>query len=181
MARTSSALRRIGGRNILETEENKLNRTGNEKLQPAWKQDRDSQPLGYKFKLINDKFTKYRNETLKKDDLTFSQSKILFYLLWHQDEKVTQKDLCEAVHVKHPTMIGLLNRLEEKEMIVRNVDPENKRCRIISMTDKASAFLEKNKERHEDRDRMLVRGMSDEEIRTLRRLLDIVYQNMKDI
>ena len=48
--------------------------------------------------------------------MTFSQMILVSYLWENREKKITQKDISEALHIKHPTTIGLLKRLEEKEM-----------------------------------------------------------------
>ena len=70
-------------------------------------------PLAFQIKMLDEKMTSIWNAELSAYGLTFSQFPVLIYLVKNQDHKVTQKELCEAVHVKHPTMIGLLDRLEE--------------------------------------------------------------------
>ncbi len=138
----------------------------------------DKMPLGYQFKLINDKFIKKRNEQLKEQELTFSQSKLLVYIWHHNPQYLTQKELCEGIHVSHPTMIGILKRLYEKGYISRTENPENRRMHLIVLTEKAKDYLRNDRESLADRDRLLVQGMSPEEIRQLRQLLGKVYENM---
>ena len=138
----------------------------------------DKMPLGYQFKLINDKFIKKRNEQLKEQELTFSQNKLLVYIWHHNPQCLTQKELCEGIHVSHPTMIGILKRLYEKGYISRTENPENRRMHLIVLTEKAKDYLRNDRESLDDRDRLLVRGMSPEEIQQLRQLLGKVYENM---
>ncbi|MCR5100644.1 MAG: MarR family transcriptional regulator [Butyrivibrio sp.] len=142
--------------------------------------DKENEPLGFKFKIINDKFAQNFNNELKIHDITFSQMGILWYLEHNQDHKITQKELSEAMHIKHPTTIGLLKRLEEKSMIEIKVDAENRKYKNIAMTDKAKDFLNKHRQHRKELDNVLIKGMSEDEVRELRMLLDKVYDNMKD-
>ena len=138
-------------------------------------------PLGYKFKLINDKFTSHNNEGLKKDGLTFSQIALLLYLEKNRDHRVTQKELCEGLHVKHPTMIGLISRMEEKELLKQTIDPVNRRYRNIVMTEKSEAILQRMRQNHEDTNRILTRGFSEVEVAALNALLTRIYKNMEEL
>jgi MarR family transcriptional repressor of mepA len=138
-------------------------------------------PLGYKFKLINDKFTSHNNEELKKDDLTFSQIALLLYLEKNKDHRVTQKELCEGLHVKHPTMIGLISRMEEKGLLKQTIDSENRRFRIIVMTEKSEVVLRRMKQNHEDTNRILTHGFSEAEVAALNALLTRIYRNMEEL
>lgn len=141
--------------------------------------DREHEPLSFKFRLIHESFACMINRHLKEEDMTFSQMILIFYLWENRDRKITQKDITEAMHIKHPTTIGLLKRLEEKEMLKVVVDPDNRKYRNIALTEKGVAFVEKdsNRKRHTEED--MVKGMSSKEIKQLRDLLDKVYDNMQ--
>ena len=136
-------------------------------------------PLGYKFKRIHEMFRARMNVDMKERDLTFSQMEILFYLEKHSDHAINQQELCDAVQVSHPTMIGLINRMEEKDLVVRRTDPLNRRSRYIEMTQKSQEILRQTRERRHRNDRMLVKGFTDEETKELNRLLGMVYRNMQ--
>ena len=113
--------------------------------------------------------------------MTFSQLMLISYLDEHKEQKVTQKDISEALHIKHPTTIGLLKRLEEKEMITNVTDPDNRRCRNVTLTDKGMDFVITRRERRKHTDDYLVSGMTEDEIRQLRLLLDRVIDNMQSL
>lgn len=143
--------------------------------------DREHEPIGFKFKLIHEGFVSMFNRELKEDDITFSQVMVISYLDEHKDKKVTQKDISEALHIKHPTTIGLLKRLEEKGMITNVTDPDNRRCRNVTLSEKGLEFVDKRRERRKNTDYYLVNGMTEEEIESLRKLLDKVIDNMGSI
>ena len=136
-------------------------------------------PLGYKFKRLHEMFRARMNMDMKESDLTFSQMEILLYLEKHADHAINQQELCDAVQVSHPTMIGLINRMEEKDLVVRRTDPLNRRSRYIEMTQKSQEILRQTRERRHRNDRMLVKGFTDEETKELNRLLGMVYRNMQ--
>lgn len=136
-------------------------------------------PLGYKFKRIHEMFRTRMNTEMKENDMTFSQMEILFYLEKHSDHAINQQELCDAVQVSHPTMNGLINRMEEKELVVRRTDPMNRRSRYIEMTQKSQEILRQTRERRQRKDRLLVKGFTDEEVCELNRLLCMVYRNMQ--
>ncbi|SEG03025.1 DNA-binding transcriptional regulator, MarR family [Butyrivibrio sp. Su6] len=143
--------------------------------------DREHEPIGFKFKLIHEGFVAMFNRELKEDDITFSQVMVISYLDEHKDKKVTQKDISEALHIKHPTTIGLLKRLEEKGMITNVTDPDNRRCRNVTLSEKGLEFVDKRRERRKNTDYYLVNGMTEDEIAALRKLLDKVIDNMGSI
>jgi MarR family multiple gene transcriptional regulator MgrA len=66
-------------------------------------------------------------------------------------------------------------------MITNVTDPDNRRCRNVTLTEKGMEFVITRRERRKNTDDYLVSGMTDEEISTLRRLLDKVIDNMQSM
>ncbi len=138
------------------------------------------EPIPFKLKKISERYMTDMNNRLKKDDLTYSQVTVLAFLEMRQEEKTSLKDVCEALHIAHPTGIGLIRRLSEKGLVESRVDPDNRRFRMITLTDTARRML-RDSFRHRKRlDQRLTEGLSGEETETLKRLLDRMYDNIKD-
>lgn len=135
-------------------------------------------PLGYKFKQINGAFMRLANEQLGKDGITFSQMAILFYIEKNGNHKISQKELCEATQVKHPTMVGLLSRMEDKGLIKQVPDPDNRKYKVITLTKQSDLILRTKRKRHAETDRNIIRGFTDEEVKELNVLLTKVYRNL---
>ena len=140
--------------------------------------DKEHEPLGFKFRLIHEGFANMLNRQLREEDMTFSQMILVSYLWENREKKITQKDISEALHIKHPTTIGLLKRLEDKGMVKVVVDPDNRKYRNIAITSKGEEFIERSDERRKLTNQNLVSGFNDDEIRQLRDLLDRVIDNM---
>lgn len=140
--------------------------------------DKEHEPIGFKFRLIHEGFAKMLNRQLREEDMTFSQMILVSYLWENREKKITQKDISEALHIKHPTTIGLLKRLEDKGMVKVVVDPDNRKYRNIAITSKGEEFIERNDERRKQTNRNLIEGFDDDEISQLRNLLDRVIDNM---
>ena len=86
-------------------------------------------------------------------ELTAAQGHIMGYLA-HRQEPPCSKDIEEAFHLSHPTVSGLLSRLEQKGFIRLYPDPADRRCKRIYMEEKGlqccDAMMEiirKNEER----------------------------------
>ena len=67
---------------------------------------------------------------LEKMELTAAQGRIMGYLS-RQAEPPCPKDIEEAFHLSHPTVSGLLSRLEQKGFLELKTDPEDRRCKRI--------------------------------------------------
>ena len=128
-------------------------------------------PLAFQIKMLDEKMTSIWNAELSAYGLTFSQFPVLIYLVKNQDHKVTQKELCEAVHVKHPTMIGLLDRLEEKDLVVRRRDEENHRFNRIALSERGLEMMQSFRLDRIRSDQQTVEGLSEAEMQELSRML----------
>lgn len=141
----------------------------------------ESAPLGLKFRLIHGQLKAMTNEEVRPYDLTYSQMWIMWYLQEHEGEPVRQKDLCATARVKHPTMVGLLRRMEAKELVVLEEDPGDRRQSLVRATDKAIQLLQEQKAERDAKDRQLVEGMTPEDEQRLHELLEIVWHNIERI
>ena len=87
-------------------------------------------------------FEKMSNPVLMEYGLTGAQYKLLKYLFAHPAGSVRQVDMERYYSMTHPTVIGLLDQLEKKEYIQRNMNPADRRSRVITLTDKAYGMQE---------------------------------------
>ena len=72
---------------------------------------------------------------LEKQELTSAQGHIMGYLS-HRKEPPCPRDIEEAFHLSHPTVSGLLSRLEQKGFLRLCPDPEDRRCKRILLEEK---------------------------------------------
>lgn len=87
--------------------------------------------------IVNYTKTKFNND-LKQFNLTASQYVVLKYLIQNEGKQIIQKDIGNYLVLKHSTVIGIINRLEEKELIKK----ETKHTSIISITSKGKKLYE---------------------------------------
>ncbi len=134
-------------------------------------------PLALKFKNIHDSIAANANNELAKQGLTLSQVIITDYLRLHPNENVIARDLEQALHLAHPTVTGILKRMEQKGLISIVPDKEDLRRKNIRLlnSDKITECSEHHKAELEKK---LTFGLSEEETATLHRLLDIVLRNI---
>ena len=68
--------------------------------------------IGYFFKLIDNRLKANADAGLSKHGLTFAQSRILRFLAEHGGQ-ATQKEIEDYAHVSHPTVVGIVTRMEQ--------------------------------------------------------------------
>lgn len=125
---------------------------------------------------ICDKITEPQMRAL---GLTSAQFKILHYLYDHPNGTVRQVDMERFYSLTHPTTIGLLQALESKGYVVRTVNPDDARSRIVSLTEKAEEQREKLLALAEEIEETMTNNLNDKETEELVRLLEILLGENK--
>lgn len=114
---------------------------------------------------------------LAEMDLTAAQGHILAYLS-RNPEAPCPRDLEEVFHLSHPTVSGLLTRLEKKEFIAIRPDGQDKRCKRIYLLPKGESCNQKIKQHIQSIEHQIVQDFSQEDKEQFARLLDRAVANM---
>lgn len=77
--------------------------------------------------------------TLADWDIRGAEYSVL--VLTANNEMVTQAELGEALNIKRPNMVSLIERLEKRGLITRKVHEHDRRNHILSLTEKGDALL----------------------------------------
>ena len=117
------------------------------------------------------------DEHLKQIGLTQSQADVIILLAHEQERVFHQRDIERALNYTNPTVTGLLNRLEQKNFIVREIDPNDSRARIIKLTDVALAALEEIYQSIRQTEKMIFEGFSKEEMDILIPMMSRMAKN----
>ena len=133
--------------------------------------------IGYQFKLISDKLKVHADADLKNQGLTLAQSRVLTFLN-EQDGIATQKEIEDYLQVSHPTVLGLVSRMEQNELVETWFDPENRRNKMVRLTEKSKKIGENMDEVTEQHDKALLNGLSEQEQAELNRMLNIILKNL---
>jgi MarR family transcriptional regulator for hemolysin len=90
-----------------------------------------------------------------------------------------QRELAEAVGVEGPTLTHHLNRMEAQGLVTRRRDPANRRAHLVELTEAGEAAFAGLLQTVAAFDARLRAGFSDEELATLRGLLDRLRANAR--
>lgn len=137
-----------------------------------------SEGIGYMIKTIHDRMKASGDNDLRAHELTYSQAQVLRFLRRHGG-KASQKEIEVFLDVSHPTVVGLVNRLADKEFVECTTDENDRRNKIVALTPKAeslSRVMHNNRIRAE---KAMLDGFSGEEAKLLAELLLRVYQNLE--
>ena len=116
---------------------------------------------------------------LRQYDVSPMQCRTLTYL--HEAEgEVNQKQLERHLMVKPSTVNGIVDRLEEKEMLRRTTSKTDGRCRILELTDQGMQFYDNFTAVVRQVNTRLERDFTDEEKKLLLSLLMRVARNLAE-
>ena len=133
--------------------------------------------IGYFFKLIDNRLKANADAGLSKHGLTFAQSRILRFLAEHGGQ-ATQKEIEDYAHVSHPTVVGIVTRMEQGGFLSTCADPADKRNKVVRLTDKAKDINLEIRRSIDNGERAMLRSFSEEEVEQLRRYLIRICENL---
>ena len=114
---------------------------------------------------------------LETMELTAAQGHIMGYLT-HQTQPPCPRDIEKEFQLSHPTVSGILSRLEQKGFIELRTDPDDRRCKRIFILPKGQQchdLMHQTIERNEQR---IVAGFTPEEQEQFGILLQRAITNM---
>ena len=115
--------------------------------------------------------------SLEKMELTAAQGHIMGYLS-RQSEPPCPRDVEEAFHLSHPTVSGILSRLEQKGFISLQPDPNDRRCKRIFVRPKGQECHQTMHQTIADTENQLVQDFTPEEKALFSEFLQRAIANM---
>lgn len=114
---------------------------------------------------------------LEEMDLTSAQGHIMGFLA-HSKEPPCPKDVEEKFHLSHPTVSGLLSRLEKKDFIALRPDVHDRRCKRIYILPKGKECQEQMHQAITSIENQMVAGFTEAEQHQFETLLERAVSNM---
>ncbi|AOT70338.1 MarR family winged helix-turn-helix transcriptional regulator [Geosporobacter ferrireducens] len=139
-----------------------------------------NEDVGFLIKLIHDCIERKSNQKLKLFDLTLSQGRVLAYLNERKGLKTSQKDIEDYLEVAHPTVVGILKRLESKGFITSEFDAEDKRVKNVYLTQNEASVHRAMCEFKIQMEQKLLQGLTDTQVEELLYLLNLIYENIQE-
>ena len=93
--------------------------------------------IGFYARVIHNQIEKKSNSYLRDMGLTQTQGDVLVFIVFakKKGKQIKQKDIEDYFHISNPTVSGLLDRLEQKDLIIRKKTPDDKRIHYIEPTE----------------------------------------------
>ncbi|MGX4585703.1 MarR family winged helix-turn-helix transcriptional regulator [Paenibacillus chitinolyticus] len=125
------------------------------------------------------KLNNYYQKVVNPFDITVDQWEILI-VLWER-EGITQKELAERLHKDQTNVARMLFKLEKKGFIYRVVHETDRRSLRVYLTPKGHEIKDEILAPSMEAYKNTIKGLSEEEVETFRRVLTVMYNNVKDL
>src|SRR5574344_322667 len=119
--------------------------------------------IGILIKNLDESLKKSANSYFKTFALTFSQVNVLGYIDSLPEKCATQKELETYLNVSHPTINGILKRLEEKGIIETKVYVNKRLNKSVVITEKGKELGRKLEANKNEQEKILEQYISKEE------------------
>ncbi len=136
--------------------------------------------IGPMMKKISEMIERDANEQIKQYRLTLTQSKIVLYLLEHDDLMCTQKELEDWLEVSHPTTVNIVRSMEQKGFIETHLSSSDKRMKMVHLIWGNEAIYQELISNADGLEKKLIRGFSDSELKVFEDFMNRVYKNACD-
>ena len=132
---------------------------------------------GFLLKLVTDRLRTLADANLKAQNLTLVQSRIIGYLSF-RNGRATQKELERFLEVAHPTVVGIVSRMEQNGYVECRTDRLDRRNKVVSLTEKSRAAAENLLAMFCRQDEQMFQGFTEEEQERFDDYLFRIYQNL---
>lgn len=118
------------------------------------------------------------NRAIAELDLTPTQAHVLGYLVRHRDTMLCLRDVEECFGLTHPTVSGILSRLEDKGFLTFCPDKRDRRIKRIAVTDRALECDARIRQAIDNMEARVIRDFTPEEQTQLNSLLCRAIRNL---
>ena len=135
---------------------------------------------GHYFRILHSATSQAMTNALASMDLTAAQGQIMGFII-HRPEPPCARDIEEVFQLSHPTVSGLLSRLEKKGFIEFRPDENDRRCKRIFILDKGRELEATMHHCIRTAEERLVQGFTEEEKEQFAQYLTRAIDNMGEV
>ncbi|MBW0148206.1 MarR family transcriptional regulator [Marinobacter arenosus] len=125
---------------------------------------------------VTRRWRKMLDERLKDLGVTQARWSTMVYLD-KGGEGLTQRELASLMAIENPTLVRLLDSLEQQGLIERRPCPNDRRARRLHLTAAGRAFMDDLSERAEKLREQMLEGISDEDIECTVKVFNKILEN----
>jgi MarR family transcriptional regulator, transcriptional regulator for hemolysin len=117
-------------------------------------------------------------ELHEKVGVTVGQWKVIVMLV--KQNGLTQKEIADKLGLESPTLIPIIDKMEKEGLIMRKVDPSDRRNNRIYRTEKADALWDRMMECASKVRQVAIKDIPEEDINVMRTVLNKIWHNLRD-
>ena len=133
----------------------------------------------YYFRLGLNLYEKVTTPVREKYGLSYMEFVVLLFLANNEEYKKAS-DIVEILGIAKSHVSATVNTLEEKGLIQRTIDKDDKRSSILKINDSAKEIIEEGRRAQKEYHNLVFGSLSDDEIKELGRLQKIIEKNIKE-
>ena len=139
--------------------------------------------VGYKLRLLHNQLHNHIEHQREQNeymigDLTRMQRFTIGFLYHHSDKDVYQKDLETEFAISRATASNMLTVMERKGLIKREPVAHDARLKKLVLTEQAMQMHRQIQQDIMETERLLTKGLDEDDKRQLHRYIDIMIQNL---
>jgi DNA-binding MarR family transcriptional regulator len=120
--------------------------------------------------LVHDNRDGWKRAVVEASGLPFSRIRILKRL---SRQPMTVKQVARAATIDAPAATVAVNDLEDRGLVVRETDPTNRRCKVVSLTDAGREMVRKI-DRVDDPAPTALAALDDIQLKELKAIIDLL-------
>ncbi|MGG4492975.1 MarR family winged helix-turn-helix transcriptional regulator [Brevibacillus reuszeri] len=135
--------------------------------------------IGVIVKRTDLKLNNYYQKVVKPYNITIDQWMVLV-VLW-EEEGLSQNELAERTYKDKTNIARMLFTMEEKGLIHRVTDPNDRRSLHVYLTEKGRLLKDELLPPSIEAYQKTIAGLTEEEVIQFRKTLNIIYENVKNL
>ena len=142
---------------------------------------RDRREVGHEIHVLSNMIGRKIDEEKRQrnmGDVSPVQTWVIRYLHDHKGQEICQRDLERDFNIPRSTVTGILQLMEKKGYIVRVSVPTDARLKQILLTNQGEDLYYEFRDHIQTMEKLLVQGMTEEEIDQLIFLLGKIKKNL---
>ena len=133
----------------------------------------------YYFRLGLNLYEKVTTPVREKYGLSYMEFVVLLFLANNEEYKKAS-DIVEILGIAKSHVSATVNTLEEKGLIQRKIDKDDKRSSILEINDSAKEIIEEGRKAQKEYHDLVFGSLTEEEMEELERLQKIIEKNIKE-
>jgi MarR family transcriptional regulator, transcriptional regulator for hemolysin len=115
-------------------------------------------------------------ELRNKIGITITQSKVIFALYLHSG--LTQRELADKIGVESPTLVPIIDKMEEDGYVQRKFDPQDRRIKRVYTTSKTDLLWDSMMECATQIRKVSTKDVSEQEIKSALGVIKKITENL---